>query len=105
MPPDKSARNTQAEDCREQFQLDHRPKPQAAHGRCLFHDREIAIVVANVDEIASCHDAHDRENTLTDVRLVLFSNPRNEDSVGLVWVQRPEQDEKYCSSLVLLLSL
>ena len=63
--PDKQASNSQAESCPRQIELDDRPDPDAAKGRGLLQDREVAILVRDMDQEAACGDAGREEYELS----------------------------------------
>lgn len=92
--PEVSSCDNQAQDCVDQIQLNHGPEPQASHRRCLLHDSQVVVVVADVNEIAPRNRAHDTKDGLSQWLLVFPRKSWQQGRVRLMRVQRPKQNKK-----------
>ncbi|KAI5457688.1 putative deacetylase LmbE-like domain-containing protein [Mariannaea sp. PMI_226] len=85
----------QAERGPHEVQFDNRPEPQTTKRWCPFHNGEVSVFVADVDEIGAGGKAHGKKDKLSNVVLILFGNVWDEDGVRFVrmqWIKDKEED-------------
>jgi hypothetical protein len=88
--PHKRPSTSKAGHRKGQVEFNNGPHPQAAERRRSFHDGEVAICVADVDEVAARNDADGEEDGLTEERLEPSGEAGKENRVRRVRVEGVE---------------